>query len=101
MVGVTGSGVYGWGTEEEEDLWTVSVVAVNPERQGTEADEESDDEDDITVGELAQWRYMCSEQEKERVPLCSLFAQLIWMLTQDEGKPCVQERRIWACHQIL
>ena len=96
MVGVTGSGVYGWGTEEEEDLWTVSVVAVNPDRQGTEADE-----DDITVGELAQWRYMCSEQEKERVLLCSLFVQLIRMLTQDEGKLCVQERRIWACHQTL
>ncbi len=42
--------------------------------QDAEENPESDD-NDMSVGELAEWRYMCSEREKEQV-LCSRFSDL-------------------------
>ena len=65
MMGATGAGVDGWGTEEEEDLWTVDV---NANLHDAQRDPESADDNDMTAGELTQWRYMCSEGEKEKVP---------------------------------
>ena len=103
MMGATGAGVHKWGTEEEEDLWTVAVVTADPDRQGAEGEDGSDNDDDddyITVGELAEWRYMCSEREKERVR-CSRLLKLTQVLTQTEGKHRVQERGVRARYQTL
>ena len=60
----TGSGVYGWGTEEEEDIWEVDLdfVALEPE----ECDEDHVDPE-MTIGELMEWRYLRAEREKEQV----------------------------------
>ncbi|PIL32359.1 transporter [Ganoderma sinense ZZ0214-1] len=60
-----GAGVDGWGTEEEEDLWTVDVN-VNLHDAQIERDPEAADDDRMTAGELTEWRYMCSEREKEK-----------------------------------
>ncbi|KAI1792166.1 hypothetical protein LXA43DRAFT_887989 [Ganoderma leucocontextum] len=58
-----GAGVCGWGTEEEEDVWTVDI---DVNGQGAEGKPGSAEDDDMTVGELTEWRYMCSEREKEQ-----------------------------------
>ncbi|KAI0667923.1 hypothetical protein C8Q78DRAFT_980870 [Trametes maxima] len=58
-----GSGVSGWGTEEEEDMWEVDF-----DFAGTEAETKSDSslESDMTVAELMEWRYLRAEREKEQ-----------------------------------
>ncbi|KAI0763339.1 hypothetical protein BD413DRAFT_212428 [Trametes elegans] len=58
-----GSGVCGWGTEEEEDMWEVDFdfVGMDPE---TKLD--SPLECDMTVAELMEWRYLRAEREKEQ-----------------------------------
>ncbi|TBU27802.1 hypothetical protein BD311DRAFT_759703 [Dichomitus squalens] len=59
-----GSGVEGWGMEEEEDLWDAELdhVRVDPERKSKGQDED----EDMTAGELMEWRYMCAEREKDQ-----------------------------------
>ncbi|KAJ7183662.1 hypothetical protein C8R46DRAFT_1308562 [Mycena filopes] len=56
-----GSGVYGWETEEEEDIWELGLDF------GGMDPEECDDgpESDMTIGELMEWRYIKAEREKE------------------------------------
>ncbi|CDO75122.1 hypothetical protein BN946_scf185010.g47 [Trametes cinnabarina] len=58
-----GSGVAGWGTEEEEDMWEVDFDFV-----GMDPDSKSDTSqgDDMTVAELMEWRYLRAEREKEQ-----------------------------------
>jgi hypothetical protein len=53
-----GSGVYGWETEEEEDIWEVDLdfAGFDPEADG-----------DMTIGEMMEWRYWRAEREKEYV----------------------------------
>ncbi|KAH0578218.1 hypothetical protein H2248_003999 [Termitomyces sp. 'cryptogamus'] len=53
-----GSGVYGWETLEEEDVWEVSLDFVGSEIQ---------DEGGMvmTVGEVVEWRFYKAEREKE------------------------------------
>lgn len=61
---VSGSGVYGWGTEEEEDIWEIDLdfVSLEPEEcDGHETDPE------MTIGEMMEWRYFKAEREKEQV----------------------------------
>jgi RNA polymerase II-associated protein 3 len=77
-----GSGVYGWGTEEEEDVWELELDFAQgmPEEQHGGKDNnngKSDytntnrptsrdpDECNMTVGELMNWRYFKAEREKE------------------------------------
>ncbi|KAJ8455206.1 hypothetical protein ONZ51_g12574 [Trametes cubensis] len=57
------SGVFGWGTEEEEDIWDVDFdfVGMDPESKP-----ESSLESDMTVAELMEWRYLRAEREKEQ-----------------------------------
>ncbi|KAJ7650913.1 hypothetical protein FB45DRAFT_730401 [Roridomyces roridus] len=59
-----GSGVYGWETEEEEDIWEIGLDfgAMDPE------DPEGDGgiESEMTIGELMEWRYIKAEREKEK-----------------------------------
>ncbi|OSC96315.1 hypothetical protein PYCCODRAFT_1441133 [Trametes coccinea BRFM310] len=58
-----GSGIAGWGTEEEEDMWEVDFdfVGMDPE-----AKPELALGDDMTVAELMEWRYLRAEREKEQ-----------------------------------
>ncbi|KAI0353666.1 hypothetical protein OH77DRAFT_576998 [Trametes cingulata] len=58
-----GSGVVGWGTEEEEDMWEVDFDFVGME---SEAKSDSSLECDMTVAELMEWRYLRAEREKEQ-----------------------------------
>ncbi|KAI9001467.1 hypothetical protein BD414DRAFT_432056 [Trametes punicea] len=57
-----GSGIAGWGTEEEEDMWDVDLdfVAVDPESKPDSV------HGDMTVAELMEWRYLRAEREKEQ-----------------------------------
>ncbi|KAJ3548762.1 hypothetical protein NM688_g5253 [Phlebia brevispora] len=58
-----GSGIYGWGTDEEEDIWEVDLDFVTLEP------EECDDtpiDTEMTIGELMEWRYLRAEREKEQ-----------------------------------
>lgn len=63
-IGHVGSGVHGWATEEEEDIWEIelNIVSPDPEAYGLDpADSE------MTIGELMEWRYIRAEREKEQV----------------------------------
>ncbi|EPQ53962.1 hypothetical protein GLOTRDRAFT_139413 [Gloeophyllum trabeum ATCC 11539] len=57
-----GAGVYGWETEDEEDVWELDLdfSALDPD----ECDEGVDP--DMTIGELMEWRYLRAEWEKEQ-----------------------------------
>lgn len=56
-----GSGLYGWETEEEEDIWEVEM-----DFGGLDSDESGGDAG-MTIGEMMEWRYLRAEQEKELV----------------------------------
>lgn len=63
-----GSGVYGWGTEDEEDIWDIDLdfVSVDPD----ECEDHSHShipEFDMTIGQLMEYRYFQAEREKEQV----------------------------------
>ncbi|KZO90688.1 hypothetical protein CALVIDRAFT_547478 [Calocera viscosa TUFC12733] len=57
-----GGGVHGWGTKDEEDMWEKSL-----DLGGIEDSE--DWEDQMTMGEQMEWRYLKAEREKELVGL--------------------------------
>jgi hypothetical protein len=64
-----GSGVYGWNTLDEEDLWEVELDFGGFE-PGPELHHDLDCEDttsDMTIGELMEWRYIRAEKSKEMV----------------------------------
>ena len=60
-----GSGIYGWETEEEEDVWEVELdfAGVDPEEL------EEGVEPDMTIGEVMELRYLKAERAKEEVCL--------------------------------
>lgn len=61
--------MYGWGTEEEEDIWELELdFGGGVERAGA-------GEAEMTVGELTEWRYIKAEREKELVNICPSFVQ--------------------------
>ncbi|KAI0706424.1 hypothetical protein C8Q76DRAFT_749579 [Earliella scabrosa] len=58
-----GSGICGWETEEEEDLWDVDIdFPTNGDKKAAG----TPDDGDMTVGELMEWRYLRAEREKEQ-----------------------------------
>lgn len=60
-----GSGVYGWNSAEEEDIWessSLDFAGVDPD-----AADEHGLESDMSIGEMMQWRYLKAEHEKEAV----------------------------------
>jgi hypothetical protein len=58
-----GSGMYGWETGEEEDIWDVGL-----DFGGPDPDECADGMDtDMTIEEMMEWRYLKAEKEKEQV----------------------------------
>ncbi|RDB26302.1 Outer envelope protein 64, chloroplastic [Hypsizygus marmoreus] len=54
-----GSGVYGWETEEEEDIWEVELDF------GGFEDSEDGVDSEMTIGEMMEWRFLKAEKEKE------------------------------------
>jgi hypothetical protein len=58
-----GSGIFGWETAEEEDIWEVDLDfgGLEPEESGDGLDGE------MTISELMEWRYLKAEREKELV----------------------------------
>ena len=56
--------MYGWGTEEEEDIWEIDLdfVSLEPEEC-----EDHDTDPEMTIGEMMEWRYFKAEREKEQV----------------------------------
>ncbi|OBZ72562.1 RNA polymerase II-associated protein 3 [Grifola frondosa] len=58
-----GSGVYGWETEEEEDIWEIDFDFVGLEPEDSS---EGPVDCDMTIGELMEWRYLRAEREKEQ-----------------------------------
>ncbi|KZW03641.1 hypothetical protein EXIGLDRAFT_600482 [Exidia glandulosa HHB12029] len=55
-----GSGVRGWNTADEEDVWDIRLDF------GAAADEDDPPlDDDLTVSELIEWRYYRAEKQKE------------------------------------
>ena len=57
-----GSGIYGWETDEEEDLWEVDL-----DFNGLDTEECDDLGPEMTVGEHLEWRYFKAERAKELV----------------------------------
>ncbi|KAF8526280.1 hypothetical protein BU17DRAFT_74187 [Hysterangium stoloniferum] len=55
-----GSGIWGWETEEEEDVWESRL-----DFGGLET-EECQGVDDMSIGELMEWRYIKAERAKEK-----------------------------------
>ncbi|EJD06560.1 uncharacterized protein FOMMEDRAFT_131472 [Fomitiporia mediterranea MF3/22] len=55
-----GSGVYGWQTEDEEDVWDMEL-----DFGGIEPDECDGLDPEMTIGELMEWRYFKAEKAKE------------------------------------
>ena len=58
-----GSGVYGWETGEEEDIWEADLDfgGLDPDECAGGIDTE------MTIGEMMEWRYLKAEQEKDQV----------------------------------
>jgi hypothetical protein len=60
-----GTGVYGWETEEEEDVWEVDLDfgGLGPEEGAARID----DGGGMTISDMMEWRYFKAEREKEEV----------------------------------
>ncbi|KIY63208.1 hypothetical protein CYLTODRAFT_494094 [Cylindrobasidium torrendii FP15055 ss-10] len=56
-----GNGVFGWETEEEEDVWDLEMDwgGVDPEELGQPFDPS------MTIADIMEWRYLRAEHEKE------------------------------------
>lgn len=67
-----GSGVWGWETEEEEDVWECRL-----DFGGLDADE-CDGVDDMSIGELMEWRYIKAERAKEKVRYLGMWFHNVW-----------------------
>lgn len=79
-----GSGVYGWETEEEEDIWEIDL-----DFGGMEPGQDQDmggvklKESDMSIGEMMEWRYLRAEKEKEKVgPTFSVFISVFDMYSR-------------------
>ncbi|KAI5122280.1 hypothetical protein M0805_002360 [Coniferiporia weirii] len=55
-----GSGVFGWQTDEEEDIWEMDL-----DFGGLEPEECDGLDPEMTIGELMEWRYFKAEKAKE------------------------------------
>lgn len=57
-----GNGVFGWETEEEEDIWELE----SDFRGMDPADLEEGQDPSMTIGDVMEWRFLRAEHEKER-----------------------------------
>jgi hypothetical protein len=80
-----GTGVYGWNTLDEEDLWEVELDFGgwdgSPVFPGD--DEYDGAEDAMTVSELMEWRYVRAERSKE---LVNHYMRALFRLSLFEGQ---------------
>ena len=92
---VVGSGVYGWETEEEEDIWEISLDLICLE---AEEYKHSALDPEMTIGELMEWRYLRAELEKEQVNIFALprYIALIRPSSPPSyaGKHCLQRGQV-------
>jgi RNA polymerase II-associated protein 3 len=58
-----GTGVFGWETEEEEDIWEVELDFGTTEEEGLSRDAGGG----MTIGDMMEWRFFKAEREKEEV----------------------------------
>jgi len=58
-----GSGVYGWETEDEEDIWEIDLDFGGAGPEGCEGAVDSE----MTIVEMMEWRFLKAEREKEQV----------------------------------
>lgn len=57
-----GSGIFGWETDEEEDIWELEL-----DFRGMDPDELEEGVDpSMTIGEIMEWRFLRAEHEKEQ-----------------------------------
>jgi hypothetical protein len=61
-----GTGVFGWETEEEEDVWEVDLDfgGFGPEEERAV---HRDGGEGMTISDMMEWRYFKAEREKEEV----------------------------------
>lgn len=62
MLFLIGSGIYGWQTDEEEDIWETDL-----DFGGLDSEECDGPDQEMTIGELIEWRYFKAERSKESV----------------------------------
>jgi hypothetical protein len=87
-----GGGVYGWETEEEEDMWEVDLdFGVDECDGGTDGD--------MTIAETMEWRYLKAEREKEEVGFCHV--DMFTVLILHTGERSVPERTLRDRHKVL
>ncbi len=83
--------MYGWGTEEEEDIWEIDLdfVSLDPEEC-----EDHDTDPEMTIGEMMEWRYFKAEREKEQVsPLVHPFCPVrLYIMICPSGKCGLQAK---------
>ena len=58
-----GSGIYGWETEEEEDIWEIDLDFGGPDPDECYGGIDSD----MTIREMMEWRFLKAEKQKEEV----------------------------------
>lgn len=58
-----GSGIYGWETEDEEDIWEIDLDFGGPDPDECAGGIDND----MTIGEMMEWRYLKAEKNKEHV----------------------------------
>lgn len=80
-----GWGVFGWETEEEEDVWEVDLDFGGSEKGAEE----------MTISEVMEWRYLKAEREKEQV-LAFLFLFFFFGFSHLGlvGQHCVSKGRL-------
>jgi hypothetical protein len=92
-----GSGVHGWETVEEEDVWDLDL-----DFTGNESEEEANPGStvpEMTIAEIMEVRYLRAEKEKELVRLFPALGSLLeWAvrLLVRGGERCVPSRRLRA-----
>lgn len=86
-----GSGVPGWNTESESDVWEFDLDFKQPDE-----DDPGEPEMDslCTSGEMIQLRYVKAEKAKEKACHASPPAQISLLTRSAPGKFALQERQL-------
>ena len=59
---LAGSGIYGWQTDDEEDVWEMDL-----DFGGMDPEDCDSIDQEMTIGESIDWRYFNAEKAKEMV----------------------------------
>jgi hypothetical protein len=91
-----GSGVYGWETEDEEDIWEIELDFGGAGSEECEGAVDSE----MTIVEVMEWGFLKAEREKEQVGFVVHSLQLN-SHTSLLGKRCIPQRRIPTGRKVL